>query len=61
MVAVKKILRYLKKTAGLGLKFGAKIIEKTQAANRVKNYINNNYAGDLINRKFTINYVFFVS
>jgi len=61
MVVAKKIFRYLKGTADLGLKFGAEVIEETQTANKARDYINNNYAGDLINRKFIINYVFFVS
>jgi len=61
IVAVKKIFRYLKETTDLKLKFGTEIIEKTQAANKARDYINNNYAGNLINRKFIINYVFFIN
>ncbi len=53
------MFRYLKKTVNLKLKFGVEIIKITQAANKVKKYINNNYAGDLANRKFIINYIFF--
>jgi len=61
MVTAKKIFRYLKRTADLELKFGAEVIEEIQAANKARDYINNNYAGDLANRKSIINYVFFVS
>jgi len=61
MIIIKKIFRYLKGIADLKLKFGAEIIEETQAANKARDYINNNYAGNLINRKFIINYVFFIN
>jgi len=61
MIAAKKVLRYLKGTAELGLEFGNSAIGITEAANGVKGYTDSNYAGDISNRKSTMGYVFFVS
>jgi len=55
------MFRYLKKIIKLRLKFGNKIIKITQATNKIIKYIDNNYVNNIFDRKFIINYVFFVN
>jgi len=55
------VLRYLKKTAELRLKFGNSVIRVIEAINKVKGYINNNYVSNVSNKKSIINYVFFIN
>jgi len=52
---------YLKETAELGLKFGNLIINIITLINEMKEYTDNNYTNNINNKKFIINYVFFVS
>jgi len=55
------MLYYLKKTAELKLKFGNSIIRVIKVINKIKEYIDNNYVNNVSNKKFIINYVFFIS
>jgi len=55
------VLRYLKRTAELKLKFKNLIIRITEIINKIKGYTDNNYANNVSNKKFIINYVFFIS
>jgi len=55
------VFRYLKKTAELKLKFGNLIISIIKLVNKIKKYINNNFIKDINNKKFIINYIFFIN
>jgi len=55
------VLRYLKKTAELKLKFDNLIISTIKLTNKIKEYIYNNFAENISNKKFIINYVFFIN
>jgi len=55
------VLRYLKGTVELRLKFENSIIRVTEIINKIKGYTDNNYANNVSNKKSIINYVFFVN
>jgi len=55
------MFRYLKGTAELKLKFENSIIKIIEVINKAKKYIDNNYVNNVSNRKFIINYVFFIN
>jgi len=55
------VLRYLKKTAELGLKFGNSIINIIKLINKAKGYTDSNFIKNINNKKFTISYIFFVN
>jgi len=55
------MLRYLKKTAELKLKFGNLIINIIKLVNKAKGYTDNNFAENINNKKFIINYIFFIN
>jgi len=55
------MFRYLKKTAELKLKFENSIIRVIKIINKIKKYTDSNYVNNVSNKKFIINYVFFVS
>jgi len=55
------MLRYLKGTAELKLKFENSIIKIIETINKTKEYIDNNYVNNVLNKKFIINYVFFIN
>jgi len=55
------MLRYLKKTAELKLKFGNLVINIIKLINRAKGYTNNNFIKNINNKKFIISYVFFIN
>jgi len=55
------MLRYLKGIAELKLKFENSIIKIIEIVNEVKKYIDNNYANNVSNKKFIINYIFFIN
>jgi len=55
------MLRYLKGIAELKLKFGNLVISIIKLVNKIKGYTDSNFIGDINNKKFIINYIFFVS
>jgi len=55
------VLRYLKGTAELGLKFGNLVIGTIKLINKIKGYTDSNFTRDINNKKSTINYIFFVN
>jgi len=55
------VLRYLKKTTKLRLKFGNSVIKITETVNKAKEYTDNNYVNNVSNKKFIINYIFFIN
>jgi len=55
------VLRYLKETVELKLKFKNSIIKITEVINKIKGYTDSNYVNNVSNKKFTINYVFFIN
>jgi len=55
------VFRYLKEIAELRLKFGNLIISIIKLINKVKGYTDSNFAGNINNKKFIINYIFFIS
>jgi len=55
------VFRYLKGTAELRLKFGNSVIRIIEIINKTKEYIDSNYVNNVSNKKFIINYVFFIS
>jgi len=55
------MFRYLKKAAELKLKFGNLVISIIKLINKTKEYIDSNFAKNVSNKKFIINYVFFIN
>jgi len=55
------MLCYIKKTAELRLKFGNLTINIIKLINKVKRYTDSNFIKNINNKKFIINYVFFIS
>jgi len=55
------VFRYLKETAEFRLKFGNLVIDIIKLVNEVKGYTDSNFAGNINNKKFIINYIFFIS
>jgi len=55
------VLCYLKETAELKLKFKNLIIKITEIINKIKGYIDSNYADNVLNKKSIIDYVFFIN
>jgi len=55
------VLCYLKKTAELRLKFGNLVINIIKLINKVKGYTDSNFTGNINNKKFIINYIFFIN
>jgi len=55
------VLRYLKKTAEFRLKFGNLIIGIIKLVNKTKEYTDSNFVKNINNKKFIINYIFFIS
>jgi len=58
------VLRYLKKTAELKLKFDNLIINIIKLINKIKGYTDSNFIKNIKNiknKKYIINYVFFIS
>jgi len=55
------MLRYIKKNAEFRLKFGNSVINIIKSINKVKEYTDSNFTKNINNKKFIINYVFFIS
>jgi len=55
------VFRYLKKITELRLKFENSVIKVIEIINKVKEYTDNNYVGNVSNKKSIINYIFFIS
>jgi len=55
------VLRYLKGIAEFRLKFGNLVINIIKLVNKIKKYIDSNFAGNINNKKFIINYIFFIN
>jgi len=55
------MLRYLKKTAELRLKFGNSVINIIKLINKTKEYTDNNFTKNINNKKFIIDYIFFIN
>jgi len=55
------VFYYLKKTAELELKFDNLVINIIKLINKIKGYIDSNFAKNINNKNFIINYVFFTS
>jgi len=55
------VLRYLKRITELKLKFENSVIKIIEVINKAKKYTDSNYVNNVSNKKFIINYVFFIS
>ena len=56
MLAAKRIIRYLKGTSNIGIKYN-----RNESQQGLIEYTNNDYAGDVDDRKSTSGYLFFLA